>query len=150
MSVYVRMRVRFTVIKEIVQKPLLHPLFYAFIRQGSSSFDGNLQPKFNETLGTCSLAEVIGSVLSLQTKSKMGKQRKWQNHWKGKTPFNKKESTIQAVTMASNRCVILNNSLPCRRHQWTNTAGESWQNKTRKSCIYREPQFPLMSHSFLL
>ncbi len=75
----------------------------------SSSFDGNLQPKFNETLGTCSLAEVIGSVLSLQTKSKIGKQRKWENHWKGKTPFNKEESTIQAVTMASNHCVILNN-----------------------------------------
>lgn len=68
-----RERVRFTVIKEIVQKPLLHPLFCAFIRQSSPSFDGNLQPKFNETLGTCSLAEVIGSVLSLQRKSKIGK-----------------------------------------------------------------------------
>ncbi len=117
-------------------------------RARSSSFDGNLQPKFNETLGTCSLAEVIGSVLSLQTKSKIGKQRKLENHWKGKTPFNKEESTIQAVTMALNHCVILNNSLPCWRHQWTNTAGENWQNKTRKSCISREPQFPLMRHSF--
>lgn len=93
MCVCVCERVRFAVIKEIVQKPLLHLLFCAFIRRGSSSFDGNLQPKFNETLGTCSLAEVIRSVLSLQTESKIGKQRKWENHWKAKTPFNKEESS---------------------------------------------------------
>lgn len=79
----------------------------------------------------------------------MGRQRKWKNHWKGKAPFNREESMIQAVTMASNQCVILNNFLPCWRHQWTNTAREIWQNKTRKAWISREPQLPLMSHSFL-